>query len=73
MCLKDGCYLSSVGYHEFDHFILFRVVGPSLTNKVNRIQPEEKGRLEGFYNYNNSITHLADIMLSFWLKKNNSL
>ena len=44
MCLKNCCYLSIVGYHMFDHFILFRVVGTSVTNKVNRIQPGEKGR-----------------------------
>ena len=56
-----------------DHFILFREAGPSLTNKVSRRQPEEKGRWEGFPNCNNSITHLADITLSFWLKRNNSL
>ena len=73
MCLKNCCYLSIVGYHVFDHFILFRVVSPSLINKVNRIQPGEKGLWKGFPNYNSSITHLADIILSFWLKRNNSL
>lgn len=72
-CLKNCCHFSSVGYHVVDHFIPFRVAGPSLTNKVYRRQPEEKGQWEGFPNYNNSITHLADIILSFWLKRNNSL
>lgn len=70
MWLKNCCQslLSSVGCHVFEHLILFRVWDPSLTNKVNRGWPEQRGQWNGSSNHNISITHLADTISSFWLK-----